>query len=785
MKKLLLTIFLLLVAMKVNVMAQSIWSRVHLEDVRAHLDLPYYANAYTFLVEQADALLGAEPLSVVTKKDAPASGDMHDYMSIARYSWPDPTKPDGLPYINRDGVSNPELKLYDREKLGETAQRIVTLSLAYFFSGEEKYARKATELIRAWFFDKKTFMKPNLRYAQVVKGQNNNLGRSYGVIDSYSFIDMLEAVPLLKTSKSFTAKDSRQLKQWFRELLAWMTTDEEAVKESSASNNHSIAYDAQVISFALYCGEVDLAKKYIQAFAERRIYMQIESSGAQPHELSRTLAYHYSWYNINHIIDVLLMARNLGMDIDRSTSVDGRNFYKAVDFMLPYTGRDAKPWPYKQISGMEESQQHMAMDLYRVYAYLDSSRSDYLEVYNKTRVLNLKDRFILLYFQATSTDHAMAWAEQQLRYSVDVVRKAINDKKNTVVRRVNPRSVNADGSLVMVGCHDWCCGFYPGELWQMYDYTNDVFWRKHALSQSWAIEDLKYHRGTHDLGFMAYCSFGHGYDLIHEKSLEDVVVDASKSLISRYNPTVGCIRSWDHNREYWKYPVIIDNMMNLEMLFRATQITGDSTFWNIAVSHANTTMNNHFRPDASTYHVVDYDPQTGKAVIHQTHQGYSDESFWSRGQGWGLYGYTMCYRFTHDEKYLNLAKRIAAFWMSLSNMPSDGIPYWDMREPTIENCTSEDVVASVPRDASAAALIASALYELSTFVPEKRAEYRKLADKMLDSLSANYRPAIGEACGFLLLHSTGHKPHNSEVDVPLSYADYYYLEALLRRDRMK
>lgn len=785
MRKLRITILLLLTAVSSSLMAQSIWDRSHLEEVRSHLDQPYYAVAYGHLIEQADDLLNAQPLSVMLKKDAPASGDMHDYMSIARYSWPDPKKPDGLPYITRDGVSNPELKEYDREKLGETAQRIVTLSLAYYFSNDEKYAQKATELIRVWFFDKKTYMKPHLRYAQVVKGQNNNLGRSYGVIDSYSFIDMLEAVPLLEGSKSFTKKDSRQLKQWFQRLLNWMISDPEAIKEGQATNNHSIAYDAQVISFALYAGDTQTARTYLEAFAQRRLFPQIEPNGAQLHELRRTLAYHYSWYNLTHMIDIFLMGQKLGINIDQQTSADGRNFYKAVDFMLPYTGRNAQPWPYKQISGMEGAQQHMAADLYRIYAYLDPSRTDYLECYRETRKLNLSDRFNLIFFKPTSSDHAMAWAEQQMRYAVKAVRSAINEKNNTVDRRVNPRTIKSDGTLAMVGCKDWCCGFYPGELWLMYDYTNDPFWRKQALSQSWVIEDLKYHTGTHDLGFMAYCSFGNGYDLTGEQSLRDVVVDASKTLIKRFTPTVGCIRSWDHNRDKWNHPVIIDNMMNLEMLFRATQITGDSTFWKIAVSHADVTLQNHFRPDASSYHVVDYDVETGKARLHQTHQGYNDDSFWSRGQGWGLYGYTMCYRFTHDAKYLDHAKRIAKFWMSLKNMPADGIPYWDMKDPDIIDATTGNDNPDVPRDASAAALIASALYELATYVPEMHDAYRAHADKIVDSLNAAYHPELGEAHGFLLLHSTGHKPAKSEVDVPLSYADYYYLEALKRRDTMK
>ena len=260
------------------------------------------------------------------------------------------------------------------------------------------------------------------------------------------------------------------------------------------------------------------------------------------------------------------------------------------------------------------------------------------------------------------------------------------------------------------------------------------------------------------------------------------MIQSAKTLTSRYNPVVKSIRSWDHNRDKWAFPVIIDNMMNLEMLFRATQLTGDSIYWNVAVNHANTTMKNHFRNDHSSYHVVDYDPETGGVRGKFTHQGYADDSFWSRGQSWGLYGFAVCYRFTGDEAYLKKSEAIADFVLSLPNMPADMIPYWDMKMPEVNNCTPENVNVNVARDASAAAIIASGLYELSQYVnPEKGTRYIAAADKILDSLHNHYQAEPGSNHGFLLLHSTGHHPGGSEIDVPLNYADYYYLEALLRK----
>lgn len=785
MKKQILT-FLVTCAVAGGATAQSIWDKEHLATVKEHIGDPFYATACGELRTEADRLLDAEPLSVMMKEDTPVSGNKHDYMSLARYFWPDPTKPDGLPYVSRDGLSNPELEKYDRNRLGTTASRVTTLSLAWYFTGDEQYARKATELIRVWFLNKATCMNPHLEFAQVVKGQKGNRGRSFGVIDTYSFVEMLDAVQLLEGSQAFTAKDSKQLKAWFSKLLNWMLTSELGKEERASTNNHAVACDAQLIAFALYTGNQKLAREILSTIPEVRVYTQIEPDGSQPHELRRTLAFHYSLYNLTHLIDIYLMGQKLGLHLDRETSADGRSFYKAMDFLTPYVGKERESWPYQQISGWEAKQQDICKDLYRTAVYLDPSRKDYLKLYRQNRVFNLKDRFNLLYVQASEYDNAFAFACNQLRFGIDCAEKAIREEANAAKRRFIPRTINGDGSFSIVGPKDWCSGFFSGNLWQVYAYTNDPWWRQEAIHFTWMIEEAKWHGGTHDLGFMINDSFGKALELTGERSYRDVVVQAARTLITRFSPKVGCIRSWDHNRDKWQYPVIIDNMMNLEMLFRATQLTGDSVFWKVAVSHADVTMKNHFRPDASSYHVVDYNPETGQAQAHQTHQGYADDSFWSRGQGWGLYGYAMCYRFTKNPAYLQMSERIADFWMALPNMPEDHIPYWDMKDPRVAGLTTSVPVAGVPRDASAAALIASGLYELSTYVDAaKGARYRAEADKIVESLNKYYRAEVGTVYGFLLLHSTGHHPAGVEIDVPLSYADYYYLEALLRKEALE
>jgi Highly conserved protein containing a thioredoxin domain len=343
----------------------------------------------------------------------------------------------------------------------------------------------------------------------------------------------------------------------------------------------------------------------------------------------------------------------------------------------------------------------------------------------------------------------------------------------TAAELISPRTLDS-GRLKLVSSRDWTSGFFPGELWYLYEYTNDNKWKTEAEKFTADMEREKTNGGTHDMGFKMNSSFGNGYRLTNDRHYRDVIIQSAKTLSTRFNPKIGCIRSWDHNKEKWDYPVIIDNMMNLELLFEAAKFSGDKTFYNIAVSHANTTMKNHYRADYSSYHVVDYDTATGQVRKKQTAQGYADESAWARGQAWGLYGFTMCYRETKDQKYLDHAEHIANFILHNPNLPEDLVPYWDFNAPDIPN---------EPRDASAAAIMASALYELSTY--SKKDDYRKSADRIMHNLTKHYRAKVEEAKGFLLLHSTGARPAKSEVDIPIIYADYYYLEALLRMNKLK
>ena len=363
------------------------------------------------------------------------------------------------------------------------------------------------------------------------------------------------------------------------------------------------------------------------------------------------------------------------------------------------------------------------------------------------------------YKTGVTKEELISQLSQQLEYFVS------NIPQNDHV----PRSYSESNGVVMAGVGDWTCGFPAGTLWYMYELTQDNKWKDAAMENTLKLEQVQYDSTTHDVGFMVYCSYGNAIRFVDNPSLKDVLVQSAKTLATRYNPTVGCIRSWDN--QVWECPVIIDNMMNLELLFWATKETGDPRFRDIAISHANNTLKNHFRDDWGSYHVVDYDTVTGNVLAKQTHQGLNDASRWARGQAWALYGFTMCYRETSDDAYLKAAENIAN--MIIKDLPEDKIPYWDFDDPKIPDS---------PREASAGAIIASALYELSTYSNQYKKPYIETADAIIESFSLPaYRAEIGTNKGFILKHSVTSKPRNQEVDVALNYADYYYMEALKRK----
>ena len=320
--------------------------------------------------------------------------------------------------------------------------------------------------------------------------------------------------------------------------------------------------------------------------------------------------------------------------------------------------------------------------------------------------------------------------------------------------------------------YDWTSGFFPGSLWYAYELTGDADLKNEAIDYTNRMFPVSKYKDNHDIGFMINCSYGNAMRLAPNDSIMDVIVETAENLCSRFNVQIGCIRSWDFG--HWNYPVIIDNMMNLDLLFNATNLTGNQKYKQVAIKHAYTTMKHHFRPDFTSFHVVSYNDD-GSVELKGTHQGKNDDSAWARGQGWAVYGYTSCYRETKDVKFLNQAVNVAEMIIK-RNVASDKVCYWDFDAP---------IKMETPRDASAAAVIASAFLELSTFA-ENGDRYFDYAEEILKSLSSKkYLSEKGQNKGFVLMHSVGSLPHGSEIDTPINYADYYYLEALKRYNDLK
>jgi hypothetical protein len=382
--------------------------------------------------------------------------------------------------------------------------------------------------------------------------------------------------------------------------------------------------------------------------------------------------------------------------------------------------------------------------------------------------------FYLLSCKTKTTEQPVDLIDENIEFAAEQysLQTALIEESGKIL---NPKSF-IDGKMKYINPQEWTSGFFPGSMWYLYELTGDEKWNSLGIKYTEALDTVKYLTNHHDVGFMIGCSYGNGLRLAKNEAYKEVIVQAAKSLSTRFHPQAGIIQSWNVDRGWqsergWECPVIIDNMMNLELLFDATKYSGDSTFYKIAVTHADKTIEHHFREDYSTWHVIDYSLADGSVRNKHTAQGFAHESTWARGQSWAIYGYTVCYRETRDPKYLEQAEKAFEFVANHPNLPEDGVPYWDYNALNIPD---------EKRDASSASIMASALYELSTY--SKSEYYKGWADKIMQSLSgAEYRANLGENGNFILKHSVGSIPHGSEVDVPLNYADYYFLEALKRK----
>lgn len=388
--------------------------------------------------------------------------------------------------------------------------------------------------------------------------------------------------------------------------------------------------------------------------------------------------------------------------------------------------------------------------------------------------------FIVFLTVSCATAEKSEFVDDALKYCADQTSRTLTELAGDSVidYTMMPRNIlngESKWNCRKATKEEWTAGFWPGVLWYDYEFTQDEKIKNEAEKFTASLKFLSETPAfDHDLGFLIFCSYGNGYRLTGNPEYKKIILNTADTLATLFNPKVGTILSWPREVEGkgWPHNTIIDNMINLEMLFWAAKNGENKKLYDMAVAHANTTMGNHFKSDYSCYHVVVYDTITGKKIKGITHQGYSDESMWARGQAWAIYGYTVCYRETKDIKYLEFAQKVTDAY--LKNLPNDLIPYWDFSAPGIPNA---------PRDASAAAVTASALLELSGYVKNGKGEnYKQMAIKMLKSLHDNYQS--GKVNASYLLHSTGHWPNNSEIDASIIYADYYYIEALLRLKKM-
>jgi len=724
--------------------------------------------AYRALLKSANSALQIAPISVMQKSKVPPSGDKHDFMSLAPYWWPDSTKSDGLPYIRRDGVINPESRLdHDGLRFQAMGDAVNALAMAYYFTGEEKYAAKAANLLRVFFIDPATRMNPNLNYAQAVLGVTP--GRGTGLIDTRNIPQLVDAIRLLQTSRSLSTSDYNALVKWAGDYLTWLRNSKNGKEERAADNNHGTWYDAQAAALALFVGDTSFARQVIGTDAKVRISAHISPNGSQPRELARTRPIHYSLFNLDPYTQLAEMGRFTGTDLWHYTAPNGANLKAALYFIAPYTDSTVK-WSAPEATPL--TTEDFSLPLRRAASALSDARlSHALDALDKS-VQTSRERLLypdLPRWTASDADtldaSTIRFAEARLRQSATHL-----DPSNGY-----PRSTKADGKWEQRPANEWTSGFFAGTLWYVYQLTREAQWKNLAERWTSGLEGLKTVRTTHDLGFLIFNSFGHGYLLTGDARDSAVVIEAARSLATRYNPRVGAIKSWDTDsvndgRRGWEYPVIIDNIMNLPLLFWSASHGGDSTWRAMATSHGIRSARVHVRPDGSTAHVALFSPSDGHLERTTTWQGYSDSSAWARGQAWAIHGFSSAYAATQRPEFLDAAERSADFF--IANLPADGVPYWDFRIPDRSHAK---------RDASAAAIAASGLLDLARWAPEpSRSGYTRAADHIIAGLERDY---LADATGgeSILQHSVGSFPQSSEVDVGLVYADYYFIEALLRR----
>lgn len=369
------------------------WNPEKMANVKNNIRRSEFRSAYDALLEEADKeLRKKDTYTVMNKKMMPPSGDKHDYLSLGPYWWPNPDTPDGLPYIRKDGERNPETNDLDARVKSRMINSVVTLALGWYFSNNYDYADKAVEVLDTWFLDPKTKMNPNLNFAQFIPGRKD--GRGAGIIDTYGFVNLVDAIELLYSSKSLSNKQYNGLKEWFGEFVIWLQESDNGKDENRAKNNHGLAYDVQLTALAIFADKKDVYEKVLKEFPEKRLFAQIEPDGRQPEELTRTLSYSYTRFNLIHMMDMAELGQRVGIDIINAKSPDGRSIGKALEYASSYIGKQNE-WQYEQLKDWDKMEAEVAWLLRRM-SVLTNDKS-YEEQRLKDNVNSNTDREVLLY----------------------------------------------------------------------------------------------------------------------------------------------------------------------------------------------------------------------------------------------------------------------------------------------------------------------------------------------------------------------------------------------------
>ena len=392
MKKHLLYIVALVLLTNITLDAQVVTSDSQLAYTKRNKDqIVNGATAYKSLIGRAKKELEVEIVPVTEKSIVAISGNPHDYVSMGPYWWPDESKPDGLPYIRRDGQRNPEGETLDRNKISVLCRTVSNLAYAYYFTGEERYAFKAVDNLKIWFLNEETKMNPHLNYGQMIPGRNNGMGRGTGIIDTYSFVDLVDCITILSSSQAMNRSDLKQLKQWFSDYVDWMLESDLGKDEKASKNNHGTAYDIQVAAYALFAGRKDIAKEYASNFLETRVFAQIEPDGKQPLELERTMAMHYSIFNVDHMLDMVAIGNKVGVKFYDKVSEDGRSIPSAIDYIVTFLGKSEADFPYQQFKDWDMCQEKICWLLRRASLVKKNKEYDKLfDQYVTTKASDLK-----------------------------------------------------------------------------------------------------------------------------------------------------------------------------------------------------------------------------------------------------------------------------------------------------------------------------------------------------------------------------------------------------------